>query len=182
PRRWIKKQTNNKCFSKTGRYIVPRTKYEKNDGEVLDGSKYLEFMVVGDKLDLCGIHNGDIILVTTREYLHSIDDYTQKDICIFSDGNICQVAFEGNIGTDFEEIWRSCRDTKNGKALLNKKKRDLKDYLTSWSSDKPNVDNIVIAFKYPVNKSGKNIKEWHVYQTSDIVGVLVYKCNGRING
>ena len=167
PRKWIKKH-----------YVSPRhiefcvganTVYKDNNNRTVDMSKFLQLYVQGNKMEACNIHDGDIVLCSTYEYLESIHAIQNNPIGIFSDGQMCQIAFMGDYNTPFEEVWQKCCNCKS-EYSINKEKETLKEEIALLIYDKDFESDYIIGFKYLDNHR----KEWYIYFRSELVGIVKY--------
>lgn len=168
PRKWIKKHYHyTQLFTDVS--ISINTIFRDHNNREVDKSKFLPLCVQGNKMEVCNIHDGDIVLCSTYEYLDSIHAIKNNPIGIFSNGNICQIAFMGDYNTPFEKVWEKCSDCKSEWAI-NKEKEILKEEIDSLIYDKNFETEYIIGFKYPSDHK----KEWFIYFRSELVGIVKY--------
>lgn len=135
----------------------------------VDEEKYVQLKVSGNKLSLCNIHDGDIIFCQHKD---NIKSRKENPICLFENGNIGQVAFEGNIDNyTIEEIYNQClslkSDTTENEYSLEKLTHYIKNLQDCYNH------NIIIAFKYNY-KGDKYYKEWYMYFDNEYLGDVIY--------
>lgn len=175
-KKWFKKHPKT-GFPKQEVFNYPSNAiYTDECNREIDTSKYIKLIVEGNKLSLCNIYSGDIIFIQHKD---NINNRKENPICVFDNGNLGQIAFEGNIDDySVEEIYEKCLNLKKDKTENDYSLERLKEYIKTLSSDYIN-HNIIIAFKYKQDID-KYYKEWNIYFDNEYLGDIVY-CFGKRN-
>ncbi len=173
PRKWLEK--NYKSYMGKKIKVFSSVIYRDTNDQEIDMSKFCPMIVQGNKLSLCNIHDGNVILCSTVEYLDSIGfRRNNHEIAVFSDGNICQIAFVGKYDTPFADVWNGCLKCKPY-CLINKNRKQLKKEIELLKADANFDGEYIIAFKYVYSKSDDNYwKEWYFYFKKEIAAIVKY--------
>lgn len=173
PRKWINRHLKKRSYALSDRRLFNKY-YQNPDGVLLNSEDYAKFVVKGHRLEPCKIYNDDICFITTLE--NSIYSEITDPIYLFSDGNIAQVVWRGNINYT----------TTNGMytRILNFKKdyefpmtyKQFSNFLRKaiQQEDQSRCSrNIVLALKYE-KKNDTYEKRLCIYFVEDVVGIVEY--------
>ena len=173
PKKWIKRHLKKHSFTLSDRALFNKY-YQNPDGVLLNFEDYAKFVIKGHRLEPCNIYNNDIAFVTTLE--NSSYSEIPDPIYLFSDGNIAQVIWRGNIDyTTTNGMYTRILNFKNQyefpmsyKQFSNFLRNAIREEDESRCSR-----NIVLALKYE-KKNDTYEKRLCIYFVEDVVGIVEY--------